>query len=143
MVMGVGFLVSAGGCGGDDGPKTYPVSGKVVVKNGDVKKLVGGFVYLQSVADSTLVGSGEINEDGSFGIGTFIKDKPRGGLPEGDYRARVEPPGADQRENDDDAPPPPKKGDLLPKYQKFDTANLKYTIKAGDNPITVEVEAKR
>jgi hypothetical protein len=139
--IGVGLLVSVAGCGAK-GPKTYPVSGKVVVKNGDVKKLVGGFVRLQSVADSSLVGVGEIGEDGSFGIGTFIDGKPQGGLPEGEYRARVEPPGFDRLQEDDQLPPP-KKGDILPKYLKFDASGLKYAIKPGDNPLTVEVEAKR
>jgi hypothetical protein len=139
----VGLLALAGGCG-QSGPKTYPVKGKVVVKNGDVKKLAGGYVRLQSVADPKLIGVGEIEEEGSFGIGAFIDGKPVGGLPEGEYRARVEPPGFDRREeNDDDKPPPPKKGDLLPKYQAFDASGLTYTVKPGDNTITVEVEAKR
>jgi hypothetical protein len=112
----------------------------VVVKNGDVKRLVGGFVRLQSAADPKLVGVGEIQEDGSFGVGAFEDGKPRGGLPEGEYRARVEPPGADRGQ---DAPPPaPKKGDILPKYLKYDTSGLKYTIKPGENTITVEVEGR-
>jgi len=139
-VLGAALLVSAGGCGRDEGPKAHPVKGKVVVKNGDVKRLVGGFVRLQSVSDPKLVGVGEIQEDGSFGLGGFADGKPFGGLPEGEYRARVEPPGADR---EPDAPPPaPKKGDILPKYLKYDTSGLKYTIKPGENTITVEIEGR-
>jgi len=140
--LGVGLLAAAGGCAGDDGPKTYPVSGKVVVKNGELKKLVGGYVRLISIADSKIIGVGEIQDDGTFGIGTFIDGKPRGGLPEGEYRARVEPRGFDQRDSDDQ-PPPPKKGELLQKYQKHDVSGLKYSIKPGENTIVVEVEVRR
>jgi len=113
----------------------------VVVKNGDVKKLVGGSVRFQSATDPNLIGVGEIQEDGSFSIGTFIEGKPRGGLPEGEYRARVEPRGFDQWQ--EDGQPPLRKGDILPKYLNYNTSGLKHTIKPGDNPITVEVEARR
>lgn len=139
-VLGAALLVPACGCGRDEGPKAHPVRGKVVVKNGEVQKLAGGVVRLQSVADPKLIGVGEIQEDGSFGIGAFVDGKPLSGLPEGEYRARVEPRGADTQEGDT---PVPKKGDPLPKYLKYETSGLKYTINSGENTITVEVEVRR
>jgi hypothetical protein len=141
-VLTLGLLAVAGGCGGEDLPKTYPVKGTVVVKHGDVKSLVGGYVRLASAADGKVIGVGEIQDDGSFGIGTFIDGKPRGGLPVGEYRARVEPRGIEQRDPDD-APLPPKRGELLQKYQKFDSSGLRYTVATGGNTITVEVEVRR
>ena len=126
----------------DDGPPTYPVKGQIIVRNGDVKSLVGGYVRLVSTADGKIIGMGEIEDDGTFGIGTFLDGKPRGGLPEGEYRARVEPRGFDQQ-NSNELQPTPRKGGLLPKYQTYETSGLKYAIKPGENAITVEVEARR
>ena len=143
-LVGLGISLVAVGCGGekDDGPPTYPVKGQIIVKNGDVKSLVGGYVRLVSMADSKVVGVGEIQDDGTFGVGTFVDGKPRGGLPEGEYRTRVEPPGSGEQDPGDQ-PPPSRKGGLLPKYQKYETSGLKYAIKPGENAITVEVEVRR
>ena len=142
--LGLGIGLLALGCGSekDVGPPTYPVKGQIIVKNGDVKPLVGGFVRLVSIADSKIIGMGEIQDDGTFGVGTFVDGKPRGGLPEGEYRARVEPPESEEQ-NSDDQPPRSRKGSLLPKYQTYETSGLKYAIKPGENTITVEVEARR
>jgi len=142
-LLGLGLAVLAAGCKGEDkGPKGYPVSGKVVFKNGDLKKLVGGYVRLESVSDAKLKAVGEIQEDGTFVMGSFVDGKPVGGVPEGEYRGRVDPPGSEKFEGDDTLPPP-KKGELLTKYLRFPTSELKYTIAPGENTITVEVEAKR
>jgi hypothetical protein len=143
-LVGLGISLVAVGCGGekDDGPPTYPVKGQIIVKNGDVKSLVGGYVRLVSMADNKIIGMGEIQDDGTFGVGTFVDGKPRDGLQEGEYRARVEPRGFDQQDSDDQ-PPPARKGGLLPKYQAYETSGLKYAIKPGENAITVEVEARR
>ena len=140
-VLGLGLAVLVAGCKGDSGPKTYPVKGTVVFKNGDVSKLAGGFVRLLSVGEPKVAGYGEILEDGTFGIGSFLDGKPRDGVPEGEYLGRVEPPGFDKLQSDD-TPPPPKKGELLPKYRDFQKSGLKYKIAPGENTITVEVEAK-
>ena len=143
VVLGVGLVWTAGGCQSpEEGPKTYPVKGTVVVKNGDVSKLVGGFVRLEAVADPKLKAVGEIEEDGQFVLGSFISDKPRGGIPEGEYRARIEHPGFGQWE-EDQQPPPPKKGEPLAKYRDFKTSGLKYTITPDTTTITVEVELRR
>lgn len=140
----VGLGLVALGCTAqkDEGPPSYPVKGQIIVRNGDVKSLVGGYVRLVSTADGKIIGMGEIEDDGTFGIGTFLDGKPRGGLPEGEYRARVEPRGFDQQ-NSNELQPTPRKGGLLPKYQTYETSGLKYAIKPGENAITVEVEARR
>jgi hypothetical protein len=144
VVLGIGLAWTGGGCGAaEGGPKTYSVKGTVVVKNGDVSKLVGGFVRLESVADPTLKAVGEIEEDGQFVLGSFIDNKPRGGIPEGEYRARIEQPGFGQWEAEDQPPPPPRKGEPLAKYRDFKTSGLKYTITPATTTITVEVELRR
>ncbi|HJZ53863.1 MAG TPA: hypothetical protein VKE74_02835 [Gemmataceae bacterium] len=138
--LGAGLVLLAG-CRGESGVKTYPVTGKVIVKNGDVARLAGGFVRLESVADPNVKAVGEIQEDGSFGLGSFVQDRPLTGVPEGEYRARVEP--RPQDEADEGSPAVVRKGDLLPKYRDFGTSGLKYTIAPGENTITVEVEVRR
>jgi len=132
------MTVLATGCNSEPAVKTSPVSGKVVVKNGDVKRLAGGFVRLESVADPNVKAVGEIQEDGSFGLGSFSQDRPIGGVPPGEYRARVEP-----RPRDEDGGPAVRKGEVLQKYREFATSGLKYAVAPGENTITVEVEVAR
>jgi len=81
--LGGGLALLVTGCGGDSGPKTYPVKGKVVVKNGDVRMLVGGFVHLELVSNPKVKALGEIEESGEFSVGTFINEKPRPRRPGG------------------------------------------------------------
>src|SRR5439155_1207332 len=81
-LLGVGLAALAVGCK-DSGPKGQPVSGKVVFKDGDVQKLAGGYVRLESVADPKLKAVGQIEEDGTFVLGAFADDKRVAGVPEG------------------------------------------------------------
>jgi hypothetical protein len=139
--IGLGLL-SANGCG-PSGPKTYPVKGKVVVKNGKLDRLVGGYVYMESVGEPKYKCLGEIDENGEFVMASSINDKPVEGMPEGDYLARVEPrEGEYQRENEDD-PIVVRKGQPLLKYQDYGTSGLKYKIEPRENTITIEVELKK
>src|SRR5688572_3782196 len=85
--VGVG-LIAAVGCGGPGGTPTYPVRGKVVYKGGgDVAKLAGGYVNVESLGEPRVTGSGEIRADGGFVVGCYLDGQDREGLPAGEYKA--------------------------------------------------------
>ncbi len=88
--LAAGMLVPAAGCGGPALPRTYPVSGTVVYKNGQPMK--GGSVQFETTADPLLRVVGDIGDDGTFRLRT-LKDNARAdGAPEGEYRVFVQPP---------------------------------------------------
>src|SRR5438093_1419289 len=62
-------LLTAPGCAKEEMPKTYTVSGKVVLKNG--KPLPGGDIVFTSVANPDLRGYGDIAKDGTFTLNTI------------------------------------------------------------------------
>jgi hypothetical protein len=75
-------------------PKTYPVKGKVVQKNG--KPFPGGQITFTSVADPELRGYGEIAKDGTFTLGTIGhtskgRSKLLTGAVEGDFYVNIRP----------------------------------------------------
>jgi hypothetical protein len=84
------ILVTVFGCGAS-GPKTYPVKGKVVVKNGQVGRIAGGYVHMESVGEPKVKGAGQIEDDGQFAMACFVNDKAIEGMPQGEYVAWVEP----------------------------------------------------
>jgi hypothetical protein len=129
-------LLVAVGCG-QDGPKTYPVNGKVVYKGaGDVAKLEGGRVHLESVSSEPKVtASGDIEADGSFSVWCYLESKDREGVPAGEYRVCVRP----ARGGDE----PRRGGPIHPRYQRFETSELKITVTPGTNTPTIEIEAGR
>lgn len=77
------------GCGGDSHPKTYPVTGKVVLKSGQ-KPAVGAIVTFHPKSPVGGPGqpnpSGTVKEDGSFVLTTF---RGEDGAPEGEYGVTV------------------------------------------------------
>ncbi len=127
------LLAAACGCGGSD-PKTYAVQGKVVYKGqaGNVGQLAGGRVRFQSLTDPAVTGLGEIEEDGSFALGTFFHDKSLPGVPAGRYKVRLDPPG-------DDDEGKAQRGLLHPKYLDFDKSGLTFTVPASGD-LVLEVE---
>lgn len=85
MVIAVLPLLVAG-CGETDAlsrAKLYPVKGKVVLADG--KPLTSGSVVFVATK-STITGTAKLEPDGGF---TF-KGSAGDGLPEGDYRVRIE-----------------------------------------------------
>ena len=138
VAIGAGAaLLAALGCG-QDGPKTYPVNGKVVYKGqGDVAKLEGGQVHLESVStEPKVTASGEIEADGAFTVWCYLESKDREGVPEGEYRVCVRP----ARGGGDE---PRRGGPIHPRYQRFETSELKITVTPGTNTPTIEIEAGR
>src|SRR5262245_17379831 len=113
-------LALGAGCRSDPAVKTYPATGRVVVKGGG--SLAGGVVEFQSLTDSGRMTSGKVEKDGSFTLSTLIDGKRVPGAVEGPYRVTVIPPmGEDQT-----AEPI-----SLPQTR---------TVEARDNSFTLEVE---
>ncbi len=85
-VMTAGLVVAMGGCGEPNplsGAKLYPVKGKVLLPDG--KPLSAGQVVF--VGSKTMItSSATIESDGSFAFKSASGD----GLPEGDYKIRIE-----------------------------------------------------
>ncbi len=76
------------GCGG---PAAFPVKGKLVFEKGDVKLLSGSIISCQHEQDPSIGARGDIQEDGSFTLETYVRGKIVPGALEGTYRARIVP----------------------------------------------------
>jgi len=123
------------GCAKEEMPKTYPVKGKVVLRNG--KPLQGGFITFTSVADPELRGYGEIAKDGTFTLNTIaLTSKARSerlaGAVEGEFHVNIRPGGS----IDDGTG-----GPLFGAGKQAFTLKKTYKIEAKENnDITVVVE---
>src|SRR5262245_32242645 len=86
-------LLGAVGCGSGK-PKAYLVTGKVIYKGtGELAtRLSGGYVCLESPTDVNNKPVGQIEDDGTFFLGTVIEGTNLGGVLPGEYRVRVVPP---------------------------------------------------
>jgi hypothetical protein len=123
------------GCGSNV-PKTYPVKGKVVFKGkGDVARLSGHHVRFESVSDAKLSAVGEIEDDGTFSLGSFIDGKALPGLPEGTYKACLEQP---EPEDEDRKPPPV----VHSRFLSTKTSGWEFKVPSSDE-FTLEVEGPK
>jgi hypothetical protein len=133
VLFALAVLALTAGCG-DSALKTYPVTGKVVFKDkaGGVHRLKGGRVRFQSTSDPDLTAVGEIEDEGVFSLGALLKEKElSGGVPAGQYKARVEPPRDDEGKS--------RRGLIHPRYEDFDKSGLTFTVPvSGELVITVE-----
>jgi hypothetical protein len=122
------------GC--SSGPKTYPVEGTVVFKDGT--PFPGGLVEFEPVtADPKLRvnARGAVQPDGTFRLTTF---KEGDGAVEGQHRAVVLPPAPPNLVEDRTKPPPPLILDR--RFMSYDTSGLQFTVTQGLNRFTIEVE---
>ena len=80
------------GCGKQPvaGPPTYPATGTVV--DASDQPLTGGFVEFQSMTDQNMMAVGDIQEDGSFTLTTYVDGQPTEGAIVGGHRVTVHPP---------------------------------------------------
>jgi hypothetical protein len=114
------------GCGGR---RTYPVEGRVVVKDNavPVKDLQGYVVTFESQTEP-VGASGTVGRDGTFRVGTF---KEGDGAVVGKHRVSLMPATGDARI-------------VLPnRYHRFETSGLEVTVEPRKNEITLEVDAKK
>jgi hypothetical protein len=130
------ILAAVPGCGPDEElPKTYTVTGKVVLKNG--KPLKGGFITFTSVTNDEQRAYGNIKDDGTFTLDTVaLTSRARSerleGAVEGEFKVTIRPAGAV-----DDGMGGPPIGGGRPAF----TLKKRYKIEAKENnDITVVIE---
>ncbi len=114
------------GCGGQ---RTYPVEGRIAVKNNavPVKDLEGYIITFESKTES-VGANGTVGRDGTFRLGTFREGD--GAVP-GPHRVCLMPATGDARI-------------VLPnRYHRFETSGLEVTVEPRKNEITLEVDAKK
>ena len=115
------------GC--SQGPRVYPVSGRVVHPNGE--PVAAGMVEFESIDHRPKINArGAIQPDGTFRLGTFSEDD---GAVAGRHRAVVLPP---VRAIGHDAGPAT--FDL--RYASYMRSGLEFTVAEGPNELTIEVE---
>jgi hypothetical protein len=115
------LLLAATGCGG-----YYPVHGKVTYEDGT--PVAKGIVVFESKDSARpVVARGDIEPDGTYRLGT---QKPGDGAPAGKYRVLVTP-----RVENPDAPEVP----FDRRFSSFDTSQLEFEVKAGDNDFPIKV----
>ncbi len=114
------------GCG--RGITTYPVHGTVTLDNGE--PLAGGTVSMESV-DRSLSATAQTDAQGRFAMSTA---KTGDGLPPGTYRALIQPPASP--DPDQPAPMP-----FDPKYTRYETSGLEFTIDGPVADLRIELES--
>ena len=125
-------LATVIGCG-SSGPPVHEVKGKVVYKGkGQIGDLSNGIVYFQNTSDADLKAVGAIEDDGSFQMAMFYKDKELPGVMAGTYKARVQPPRDDSEEDNPRLP-------IQRKYTDFDKSGLAFTVPVSGE-IVIQVE---
>ena len=120
----VSLTLIASGCG-EEGPKTYPVKGKITHKGG--KPVNSGNILFESLSDPKVQASGELQPDGSFEMASNL-GKP--GTIAGEHRVLILP----------QLPELGQKASVANKYAKFETSGLKATVKEGENELTFEID---
>ena len=126
-------VLALSGC--DDQPKTYPVSGKLVVAGGDVKQLAGHYVEIVKEGDPNTRAAGPIGPDGAFSLETLHAGVVLKGVLEGRYQARI------LRSEEDDDGKKLKKPPVAPRFLQFQTSGLSVTVPASGE-LTLEVKQR-
>lgn len=112
------------GCG-DPGPKTYPVKGKIINREG--KPVKSGMVLFESVDDPKIQASGDLSSDGTFALDSNL-GKP--GTVAGKHRVMIEPPLPEYGE----------KALIANKFASFATSGLTAEVTEGENDLTIELK---
>lgn len=135
LIVLVTWLV-AGGCGSGHPAPTYPVTGRVQFADGKPLN-TGGIILFQSLPNgeqASYDARGSIAEDGTFQLSTFEEGD---GAVAGKHRVLVRA----QRDSDDyvkrGITPRPV---IDPRFERFETSGLEFTVKDGTNDLTVVVE---
>jgi hypothetical protein len=110
-------LIVITGCAGM--PRTYPVKGKVVFKGG--KAVTDGKIQFQSATDPPFKALGDIEQDGSFALTTYVGAKKVLGAPQGPYIVVVE----------------------LERPAEVVALPNTYTVEPRDNEFTIVIERRR
>src|SRR5438445_6712984 len=124
-------FVALSGCA-SSAVKTYPVKGKVEIKDGDVTLLTGSHVELMNESDPDIRPGGKIEPGGGFAVQTLHQGKIVPGAPDGKYKVRI------ILGDESDAGVPKRKGDPIHKrFLDFETSGLSFTVPSGDYTVAV------
>ena len=110
----------------------YPVSGRVVDKEGKEIPELEGWQIVFSMEDGITSSEGELRADGRFEAFTF---RPRDGVPPGDYRVYIP-----RRYLDPERAAP---AVIEPMYEHPDTSPLRVTVEPKRNYFEFQVERVR
>jgi hypothetical protein len=125
------WLLVLVGCSGQT-IKTYPVAGKVEIKDGDVAILTGSYVELKHESDEALRPGGNIDSSGAFTVKTLHQGVLLRGAPEGKYRARII-----LGDESDEGVPKRKGNPIHNRYLDFATSGLSVTVPSGDFTVSL------
>ena len=98
LTLALAALLSSVGCSGGPSeplPATFPVTGKVVFKEGE--PCTGGAIQFQSEVDPAITALGEIEPDGSFSLFTHLDGNRLPGAIEGPHEVTVMPPSSESQ----------------------------------------------
>lgn len=128
------MAVVLSGCG-PDLPKTYPVSGRVVLNDGDSGVMTGHYVEAVLEGDPNVRASGVIAPDGTFALDTLHAGTVIKGVQEGKYQVRI------LRAEEDDDGKKLKKPPIADRFFRFDASRLSLQVPSADEAI-LSVSAK-
>jgi hypothetical protein len=125
------ILINLAGCGG---PKLYPVTGKVVYKDGSPMK--GGAVMFEANGPKgRVMAQGAVDvADGTFALG--MKEDGEG-AEAGVYRVAIRGRRNNPHGKQDD---PDLEDQLHPRFQSFETSKLEFTVEPKSNDFTLTIE---
>ena len=128
------------GCGTSEFPKSYPVSGTILLPDGTPMK--GGHIEFESVTDPNMRAMGEIGKDGTFASVYTYKSNGHevAGLIAGEHRIRFELPGGEDNEGGEKQQRKPPL--IETRYRSFESSNLTCTIPAPDDRLAIRLEKK-
>lgn len=124
-------LVFLAGCGSG----IYPVEGQVVWKDGKPAKELQNGQVIFDLPDKQTSARGTIQADGSF---TLTTKKPNDGALPGEYKVLIVEVGRKALGGPDGSAIAP--GAMDTRYSDPSTSDLKATVKAGQNKITLTVD---
>lgn len=128
-------LLLAAACAGCSGSGVYPVEGQVTWKDGrPASDIAGSLVFFEN-AEKKTTSRGSIQPDGSFKLTT---DKENDGAPAGEHTVLIIEVGRKSLGGPDSTAIAPSKIDT--RYATPGTSDLRATVNAGTNKITVTVE---
>jgi hypothetical protein len=122
------------GCA-SEGPKTFPVRGKVELPDGNIALLTCSHIEFKHESDALLRPSGKIGPDGSFTVQTLHQGKILPGAPQGQYKARVI-----LGDESDEGVPKRKGNPIHQRFLNFETSGLSFTVPSSD--LTVSLSRK-
>jgi hypothetical protein len=130
----VGVAVAALGTGCSSGPKTHPLRGKVVFKDGQ-PVTAGSVAFESTTGDPPWRAGAEIGPDGTFtDVSTLGRQgEVIDGIVDGEHRVKI-----DLGRGGEDAP----RINLPARYRDFEQSKITVKVPAPNNEVTIELDPK-